>query len=272
MTTLALRSRRLSAPDWDAWTTTVPPTAVRHAENTHFRAVVGVRPDMIAVDLACGTGEWTRQLATWGATVTGYDFSDEALRQARAAAPCDSLSYACWDIVADPIPRHLAPGSLDVVTCRYGLPFLEPGRLLTDVGRWLKPDGVFYALVHVSAEAGHDVHERRVRGTDASDPASFDPGLEEGELSTIGVGWTRHEVHPLGAGDCTIVLSGYDRLPLPPAPNVASRTPSEIRLARGSGDGARMRPAARAAFSGNGRAHGPSGLQLVQAHACTTQV
>ncbi|MFJ4633970.1 methyltransferase domain-containing protein [Streptomyces sp. NPDC088847] len=97
-------------------------------------------------------------------TTCSPSLPDEALRRAQAAAPRSNLSYARWDSVADPITRRLAPGSLDVVTCRYGLPFLEPGRLLTDVGRWLKPDGVFYALVHVGAGADRDVAERQVRG------------------------------------------------------------------------------------------------------------
>ncbi|MFJ8142689.1 class I SAM-dependent methyltransferase [Streptomyces sp. NPDC096013] len=272
MSSAVLRSHRLSASDWNTWTAAVAPTAVHPAESARFREAVGPHPGMTAVDLACGTGRWTRRLASWGITVTGYDFSDEALRQAQAAAPCDSLSYALWDIVADPIPRDLAPGSLDVVTCRYGLPFLEPGRLLTDVGRWLKPDGVFYALVRVSAGADRDVSEQRVRGEAAVDPASFDVVLDEVELSTIGAGWTRNEVHPLGRDGCTIVLGGYDGPALPPAPTADSRARSAIRRSRVPGDGTCTRPVAQAAVSGNGRAGSPSVMQPVKAHACTAQV
>ncbi|WP_405949982.1 methyltransferase domain-containing protein [Streptomyces prunicolor] len=80
MTTGPLESRRLSASDWNAWAAAVPPTAVSPAESALFREAVHPRPGMTAVDLACGTGGWTRQLASWGITVTGYDFSDEALR------------------------------------------------------------------------------------------------------------------------------------------------------------------------------------------------
>ncbi|MFJ4979196.1 hypothetical protein ACIP6X_28305 [Streptomyces coeruleorubidus] len=35
------------------------------------------------------------------------------------------------------------------MTCRYGLPHLQYERLLTDVGRWLRPSGTFYGLVYV---------------------------------------------------------------------------------------------------------------------------
>ncbi|MEW1648386.1 methyltransferase domain-containing protein [Streptomyces sp. NPDC091219] len=271
MSSVALRTHRLSPSDWNAWACAVPPSAVHPAENAHFCEAVGPRPGMTAIDLACGTGQWTRRLASWGFNVTGYDFSDEALRQAQPTASCGSLSYALWDIVADPIPRDLAPGSVDVVTCRYSLPFLEPGRLLTDVGRWLKPKGVFYALVHTGAGADGDAAGHRVRAGAAVDSASFDAVLDEVELSTIGAGWTRNEVHPLGRDDCTIVLGGYDGPALPPAPTTDGGA-SEIRLARVVGDGACTRPAARVAASGNGRAGDPSGLQPVAAHACTAQV
>ena len=270
MSSDALRSRRLSAPDWNERVAAVPPTAVHPAESARFREAVRPRPGMTAVDLACGTGEWTRLLASWGITVTGYDFSDEALRQAQAASPCGALSYALWDIVADPIPRHLAPGSLDFVTCRYGLPFLEPGRLLTDVGRWLKPDGVFYALVSVSAGADRDVAERQVRYEAAADTVSFNLLLDEVELSTIGAGWTRNEVHPLGRDDWAIILGGYDGPALPPSPTAGSRAPSEIRLARAPVGSSSTRPVARAVSSANGLGHDSLNLRPVEA-ACAAQ-
>ncbi|MET7685200.1 class I SAM-dependent methyltransferase [Streptomyces sp. NPDC005423] len=272
MNSMALRTHRLSASDWNAWACAVPPGAVHPAESARFCEAVDPRPGMTAVDLACGTGQWTRQLASWGLTVTGYDFSDEALRQAQAAAPCDSPSYALWDIVADPIPRDLAPGSLDVVTCRYGLPFLEPGRLLTDVGRWLRPNGVFYALVQVNGRADRDVAERQLRSPDSAEPTAFDLGLKEGELGTIGAGWTRNEVRPLACGDYTIVLGGYDGPAHPTAPTADGSAASEIRPAHVVDDGACTRPVTRAAVFGCGRASGPSGLQPVVALACTAQV
>ena len=229
MTPDALRGRRLSAAEWNQWAETVPPGAVSLAESAFFERAVAPRAGMTAVDLACGTGRWTRRLADWGLSVTGYDFADEALRRAEAAAPRAGVSYALWDIVADPIPGQLAPGAFDVVTCRHGLPFLEPGRLLTDVGRWLKPDGVFYALVRVNGRVDRDAIAPRTRDKDPADPVSFDLGIEEDQLSTIGAGWRRYEVHHLGGGDHTIVLSGYDDPRSPRSPAVDTPAPSPIR-------------------------------------------
>ncbi|WP_051742432.1 class I SAM-dependent methyltransferase [Streptomyces xylophagus] len=263
MTTAALRTHRLSAADWNQWAASFPPVAVSAAESALFDQAAAPHPGMTAIDLACGTGQWTRQLASSGIAVTGYDFSDEALRRAEAAAPCKGLSYALWDIVADPIPGHLAPGSLDVVTCRYGLPYLEPGRLLTDVGRWLKPDGVFYALVHVTADADrNDGTERKAHDGDPAGPAPFDLGLTEAHLGDIGAGWARREVHHLDHGHRTIVLSGYGSPPPQHPPPVNSPIPTGLKPPdQVLHDGARARPVAQAAFSvAVARAHGGPGI------------
>nr|WP_107905380.1 class I SAM-dependent methyltransferase [Streptomyces chartreusis] len=197
MTTIGKETFRLSAADWDQWAASDHPDDITVVEAEHFQRIASPMPGKTAVDLACGTGRWTRQLAAWGMTVTGYDFSDAALRRAKAVGSCARASYRLWDIVADPIPQALAPGQLDVVTCRNGLPYLEPGRLLTDVGRWLKPSGVFYAVVQVEANAEPG----------ASTP--FNLRLQEKHLGEVGAGWARREVHPLGPDRRAIVLHGY---------------------------------------------------------------
>ncbi|WP_331732549.1 methyltransferase domain-containing protein [Streptomyces sp. NBC_00989] len=275
MTTTVLRTHRLSAADWNQWAASFPPVAVSPAESALFQQAATPHPGMTAIDLACGTGQWTRQLASWGITVTGYDFSDEALGQAQAAAPREGLSYALWDIVADPIPGLLAPGSLDMVTCRYGLPYLEPGRLLTDVGRWLKPDGVFSALVRVTPDPDRDdATERKAHDSAPVDPASFDLGLTEAHLSDIGAGWARHEVHHLDHRLRMIVLSGYGSPPPQQPPPVNSTMPAGLKPpGQVLDDGSPARPVAQAAFSAAvGHAHGdPAGMYPAGAHACAAQ-
>ncbi|MFF3350691.1 class I SAM-dependent methyltransferase [Streptomyces sp. NPDC002779] len=187
---------------------------VSPAETEDFILTVDPHPGMTALDIACGTGQWTRQMADLGLAVTGCDFSDEALRRAKAAPSRVNMSYELWDVVAEPIPRALAPGRFDVVTCRYSLPYLEPARLLTDVGRWLKPDGVFYALAYIWADTNApspptwQVHARR-----GPCPGAFHAGFTSRQLSAIGAGWVRREVHQVGRHQQTIVLSGYGRAP-----------------------------------------------------------
>ncbi|MGI5414197.1 class I SAM-dependent methyltransferase [Streptomyces chartreusis] len=200
---------RLSAADWNQWAAASHPDDVSVLEADHFQRIASPIPGKTAVDLACGNGHWTRQLAAWGMTVTGYDFSDEALRRAEAAGSCARLSYRLWDIVADPIPPSLVPGQLDVVTCRHGLPYLEPGRLLTDVGRWLKPSGIFYAVVQVEPAAEPGSAQRHAPGSRPSPSTPFDLRLQEEHLREVGAGWAKREVHQLGLSRRAIMLHGY---------------------------------------------------------------
>ncbi|MBB5108958.1 class I SAM-dependent methyltransferase [Streptomyces spectabilis] len=103
-------------------------------------------------DFGCGTGKWTRQLAQWGAArVTGYDYSPEALSQARLQEH-RAVTYEPYDVNGDSIPTSLSPGSLDLATCRFSLAYFDVARFLTDVARWLTPDGALYILTPVADE------------------------------------------------------------------------------------------------------------------------
>ncbi|WP_275297642.1 class I SAM-dependent methyltransferase [Streptomyces sp. CdTB01] len=172
--------------------------------------MVRPRPGMAAIDLACGTGQWTRRLAAWGLTVTGIDSCDKAIVQAQTAGAHPGLRYMHWNIVADPIPAELAPGQFDIVTCRYGLAHLEPGRLLTDVGRWLKPDGIFYALVRVDpAPSLGDRTGGAHHGEQLAEVSRFPDDVSEEYVRHLGAGWAYRAVHKLRPHRRVIVLSEY---------------------------------------------------------------
>jgi SAM-dependent methyltransferase len=204
-------TQRLTADEWDTWHASGWPTVVTGKEAENFHRAVQPHPGMNAVDLACGSGQWTRQLAAWGVRVTGYDFSATALRQADAAGLRDGLSYARWDIDADPIPPALKPGSLDLVTCRHALPFLEYARALTDVGRWLKPSGVFYALVRVANDENDDktTVDSKAKARNDSSLKRFHRGLTEARIAGLSIGWARCTTYRLSARNCAIVLRSY---------------------------------------------------------------
>ncbi|MGX1266843.1 SAM-dependent methyltransferase [Streptomyces phaeoluteigriseus] len=150
------------------------------------------------MDLACGNGQWTRQLAAWGLNTHGFDFSAEALRQAAAAGAPD-VTYTYWDIDGDPIHHNLRPGSVDLVTCRYSLPYLQYERLLTDVGRWLPPSGTFYALVYVDQPG--------VSRKPDADP--FHRGFTEDEIQALSSGWAFRRTYSLSRSQKAVVLRGY---------------------------------------------------------------
>ncbi|HEV8425598.1 MAG TPA: ubiquinone/menaquinone biosynthesis methyltransferase [Actinomycetes bacterium] len=111
----------------------------------------------VAVDVACGTGALTRELAAAApaAVVVGFDFSREMLLRARSAGgapgaptggrgtrlrpdPPRSLPYA----VGDALELPLRDGSVDLVTIAFGLRNLpEPGQGLLEFRRVLRPAG-----------------------------------------------------------------------------------------------------------------------------------
>ncbi|MFH8698843.1 class I SAM-dependent methyltransferase [Streptomyces chartreusis] len=211
--TVGKETSRLSAADWDQWVAADHSDDVTVMEAEHFQRIASPMPGKTSVDVASGTGRWKRQLASRGMTVTGYDVSDEALRQAETAGSCARVSYRLWDIVADPIPQALVPGQLDVVTCQNGLPYLEQGGLLTDVGRWRKPSGAFYAVLHVKAAAELGSSQSHAPGSRSSASTPFYLRLQEKHVSEVGVGWVRREVHPLSSDRRAIVLRGYGLAP-----------------------------------------------------------
>jgi demethylmenaquinone methyltransferase/2-methoxy-6-polyprenyl-1,4-benzoquinol methylase len=98
----------------------------------------GLAPGELALDVACGTGALTRELAASapGATVVGLDFSWEMVR--RGPAPGAGPAYLVGDALALP----LRDASADVVTIAFGLRNLpEPGLGLLELRRVLRPGG-----------------------------------------------------------------------------------------------------------------------------------
>lgn len=191
---------RLEPDQWDHWYRTGHPTVVSHKETELFYHHVAPKAGMRAVDLACGNGQWTRQLTAWGLTVHGFDFAPEALKQAAAAGSHGGLTYGRWDIDGEPIPSDLRPGAVDVATCRYALPYLQYERLLTDVGRWLRPSGTFYALAYVD------------RSADGSSKPGSDPfhrAFTDKELQALGSGWAYRQTYSLSRTQMAVVLRDY---------------------------------------------------------------
>jgi demethylmenaquinone methyltransferase / 2-methoxy-6-polyprenyl-1,4-benzoquinol methylase len=101
----------------------------------------GLAGGQTAVDVACGTGALTRELAASapGATVLGVDFSWEMVRRA-PGRPDGTPPAAC--LVGDALRLPLRDASVDVVTIAFGLRNLpEPGRGLLEFRRVLRPGG-----------------------------------------------------------------------------------------------------------------------------------
>ncbi len=120
---------------------------------------LGLAPGSLVADLACGTGDFCRDLERAGLRAVGFDLSYGMLHHARTDAP---LSQA--DILRLP----LQDGCLDGITCGFALRnlrALEP--FFAECARVLRPGGRV-ALLEVSSPrnpllaAGHRIYFGKV--------------------------------------------------------------------------------------------------------------
>jgi len=114
--------------------------------NRRVIRATGLRPGGLALDLACGTGTLTRDLADRVGPeghVLGIDFSVEMLRVAKTR-PAPNIEYRLGDAtrLVD-VPSR----AFDAATIAYGarnIPDLDA--LFSEMARALKPDGVAVCL------------------------------------------------------------------------------------------------------------------------------
>ena len=148
-----------------------------------FRMDVGWRRRAIArlalpegatvVDLACGTGDFCRELDANGIRAIGIDFSMGMLSHARTRSPL---------IQADACRLPLAAASVDGVTCGFALRnFVDLAAFFHELGRVVRPGGRIALLDATTPpnpvlKAGHAVYFGRVVpliGGLLSDPAAY---------------------------------------------------------------------------------------------------
>jgi demethylmenaquinone methyltransferase/2-methoxy-6-polyprenyl-1,4-benzoquinol methylase len=127
----------------------------------------------LVADLACGTGDFCRELEAQGLRPIGFDLSYGMLDNARTGAP---LAQA--DILRLPVPD----ASLDGVTCGFALRNLvELGGFFQELGRVVRPGGRI-ALLEVATPPnpvlrwGHGIYFGKVVpmvGGLLSDPGAY---------------------------------------------------------------------------------------------------
>ncbi|MBV8763245.1 MAG: class I SAM-dependent methyltransferase [Deltaproteobacteria bacterium] len=123
------------------------------------------------LDLGCGQGWFTRQLAAAGAQVTGVDWSHglieharaiEEARHFRAGELAGGVTYDVLD--AADIATHFAPDTFDLVTaCMSLMDMPSPGAVLAAAAR-LAPRIVF-SIPSPVTDAPHRVWKRDASGT-----------------------------------------------------------------------------------------------------------
>lgn len=102
-----------------------------------------VEPGMAAVDLGCGTGALTMELARRGAVVTAVDLSRAMVERLERKAADAGLSRVSG-IVAPVEHLELEPGSVDLVVSNYALHHLrdrDKAVVVRNAATWLRPGG-----------------------------------------------------------------------------------------------------------------------------------
>ena len=124
--------------------------AISGSQNQDFRTIPGLWPDLRGVtvlDLGCGIGLYSAELARCGARVVGVDLSVENLRLARGNTRESQASWVCAD------GRHLPfkKGIFAMVVCIEVLTHLPPeDRLVAfrEIARIACPDALVYMTLH----------------------------------------------------------------------------------------------------------------------------
>jgi demethylmenaquinone methyltransferase/2-methoxy-6-polyprenyl-1,4-benzoquinol methylase len=120
---------------------------------------LALRRDSVVVDLACGTGDLCRELASAGLAPLGIDLSFGMLAAARTGAPL---------VQGDALRLPLRAGSVDGVTCGFALRNLvDLAPFFAELARLLRPGGRI-ALLEVATPPnpvmrwGHSVYFGKV--------------------------------------------------------------------------------------------------------------
>ena len=114
------------------------------------------------LDVGCGSGEFTRELASHlpHASIVGVDISEDMVRHAERANAHERVSYALIDFV-NQVPFRGESFQVATSTMALHWPGPDPA-FLAGVSRFIEPGGVFLAGLHGagSCQEGVDAFEK----------------------------------------------------------------------------------------------------------------
>jgi 2-polyprenyl-6-hydroxyphenyl methylase/3-demethylubiquinone-9 3-methyltransferase len=106
------------------------------------------------IDIGCGGGILAESMARKGATVTGIDLSDKALKVADLHG-LESGIHVRYEKIAAEDMANREPGQYDVVTCMEMLEHVpDPASIIRACAKLVKPDGhVFFSTLNRNAKS-----------------------------------------------------------------------------------------------------------------------
>jgi SAM-dependent methyltransferase len=142
-------------------------------------ALAGIARPRLVVDLGCGTGLSTRLWAGVAEEVVGVEPQQAMRRHAEAVTAADNVRYV--DGSSD--ETGLPDGSTDIVTASQSLQWMEPTATFAEIGRILRPGGVFAAYEYRSVttplwEPEEALEETLRLGAQKREELELDPGRQ----------------------------------------------------------------------------------------------
>lgn len=137
------------------------------------------------LDIGCGTGVLGAKLCAAGVDVTGLDFSQEMLKNARERMPEARLIQ--WDF-GKGLPEKVKTGAYDAVICTYAIHHLTNGgkaALFEEMVRCLRPGGRIM-IGDIAFETAQARGECRAEAGDEWDEDEFYLAMDEVKPHMVG--------------------------------------------------------------------------------------
>jgi SAM-dependent methyltransferase len=150
---------------WDEWMGDAGNDFQRLLVWAPTERLLEVQPGERVLDVACGNGNFARQLAARGASVVGFDFAKGMIERARAypAGDAGEIEYAVADATSREELAALGNEPFDAAVANMALmDMAEIGPLLEFLAENLRPGGRFvFSVTHPLTGTGHTALRER---------------------------------------------------------------------------------------------------------------
>lgn len=121
--------------------------------------ILDIREGDAILDIACGNGQFSRQMTELGAKVTAIDFSEEMIKIARSKPLADKIDYHIIDVTNPEELEKLRGSTFDSIVCTMAIMDIENIQpMLRFLPEILKDKGRFvFSVLHPCFNSGEAV-------------------------------------------------------------------------------------------------------------------